>query len=113
VMGCKTALPMGAHAGENLARLTRGLPEVPFDYWDTAVCIGLGQKDGLFQPMRQDGSPTPWVLKGRPVAWIKAAILRFTVWTLLGERARWVRTAWVKTGRTRSLEAPSQSTLAA
>lgn len=113
VMGCKTALPMGAHVGENLARLARGLTEQPFDYWDTAVCISLGRKDGLLQPMRQDGSPTPWVLKGRPVSWIKEGILRFTVWTLLSERAHWVRTAWAKTGRTRSLEVQSQSTLAA
>ncbi|KFE68037.1 NAD(P)/FAD-dependent oxidoreductase [Hyalangium minutum] len=112
-MGCKTALPMGAHVGENLARLARGLPELPFDYMDAGVCISLGRKDGLIQPMGRDGSPAHWVLKGRTAAWVKEFIVRFTVWTLLGERRRWVRTLWVKTGRTRSLEVPGRSTLAA
>jgi NADH dehydrogenase FAD-containing subunit len=112
-MGCKTAMPMGAHVGENLARLSRGLPEQPFDYLEAVVCISLGRKDGLVQPMRQDGSPSRWVISGRPAAWLKEGICRSTVWALLAERAHLMRTPWLKTGRTHSLAASRQSTLTA
>lgn len=112
-MGCKSAMPMGAHVGENLARLARGLPEQPFDYLEPAVCISLGRKDGLLQPIRSDGSPAQWVLTGRPAAWVKEGIVRATVWTLLGERAHLLRTVWRKTGRTRSRPVSRASTLAA
>lgn len=112
-MGCKTAMPMGVHVGENLARRARGLPELPFDYLEALVCISLGRKDGLVQPMRPDGSPARWILSGRAAAWIKEGIARSTVWALAGERARLMKTPWRKTGRTRSPEAPLQSTLTA
>jgi NADH dehydrogenase len=112
-MGCKSAMPMGLHTGENLARLARGQPELPFDYLEAAVCISLGRRDGLVQPFRRDGSPASWVLSGRPAAWIKEAICRATVWALAAERARLWRTPWRKTGRTRSLQAAPQSTLVA
>jgi NADH dehydrogenase len=112
-MGCKTAMPMGVHVGENLARLARGLPEQPFDYLEALVCISLGRKDGLVQPMRPDGTPARWVLSGRPAAWVKEGIVRSTLWALAGERARLLRTPWRKTGRTHSLEVSPQSTLTA
>jgi NADH dehydrogenase len=113
LMGCKTAMPMGVHAAEGLVRRSRGQSPVPFDYMDAAVCISLGRRDGLVQPFRQDGSPTPWVLKGRTGAWIKEAICRFVIGTLGAERVGLGLYAWRKTGRKLSPVAVPERKLAA
>ncbi len=113
VMGCKTAMPMGTHVAESLARISRGQSPVPFDYLDIVFCISLGRRDGLVQPFRQDGSPTPWVLKGRGGAWIKEAICRSVMGTLAAERVGLSFYLWRKTGRKLSPGDAQQRTLAA
>ncbi|WP_224245315.1 NAD(P)/FAD-dependent oxidoreductase [Hyalangium gracile] len=113
LMGCKTAIPMGIHVAENLARLARGQDVLPFDYLDAAFCISLGRRDGLVQPYRKDRSPTPWVMSGRPGAWVKEAICRIVIGTLQIERMGLRLYAWRKTGRKLSPVASEQRTLAA
>jgi NADH dehydrogenase len=113
LMGCKTAMPMGTHAAENLARLSRGQLPVPFDYLDAAYCISLGRRDGLIQPIRQDGAPSRWVIRGRLGAWIKEAICRGVIMTLGAERAGLSLYRWRKTGRKLSPGTPRERTLAA
>ncbi|MDY7226049.1 NAD(P)/FAD-dependent oxidoreductase [Hyalangium rubrum] len=99
LMGCKTALPMGVHVAESLARAARGQPEEPFDYLDAGFCISLGRRDGLIQVMRQDGAPAKWVFTGRFAAWLKEAVCWGTVAALGAERAGWPLYRWRKTGR--------------
>ncbi|WP_224365231.1 NAD(P)/FAD-dependent oxidoreductase [Hyalangium versicolor] len=113
LMGCKTAIPMGVQVAENLARLSRGEDPLPFDYVDTAFCISLGRRDGLLQPYRLDGSPTPWLLRGRMGAWLKEQVCRFVVTSLRFERMGLNIVAWRKTGRKLSPVASQQGTLAA
>lgn len=113
VMGCKTALPMGTHVAESLTQLSSGESPAPFDYRDAAVCISLGRRDGLVQPLRKDGSPTAWVFTGRVGAWIKEAICRFVIRTLRAERSGLSFFFWFKTGRKPSPGAAEQRTLAA
>jgi NADH dehydrogenase FAD-containing subunit len=112
-MGCKTALPMGAHVADNLSQLLRGEPQAPFDYIDTAFCISLGRRDGLFQPISRDGTPTRRVLTGRLAAWLKEGICRGILWVLLSERTGLLRYRWRKTGRRLALAGPQNQTLPA
>ena len=98
-MGCKSAMPMGAHVGDNLARELRGEPGQAFDYALLFYCVSLGRRDGLIQWADGDGQPRGRVLTGRRGAWFKEMICRTTWWALLGE-ARGVRAiVWKRTGR--------------
>jgi NADH dehydrogenase len=113
LMGCKTAMPMGTHVAESLAQVSRGeLPE-PFDYLDTVYCVSLGRRDGLVQPIRQDGSPSRWVVGGRLGAWIKETICRGVIATLRAERAGLSLYRWRRSGRKLSPGASRERTLAA
>jgi NADH dehydrogenase FAD-containing subunit len=111
--GCKTAMPMGTHVAESLARVARGQSPEPFDYLDAAYCISVGRKDGLVQPVRQGGSPTSWVLRGWLGAWVKEAICRGVIAVLWAERVGLNLYGWRKTGRKLSPVAAEQRTLAA
>lgn len=113
IMGCKTALPMGIHAAESLARAQDGLPEEPFDYADTVLCISLGRRDGLIQPMRKDGRPTRWILRGRVGAWIKEGICRGVPWVLEAERRGHAVFNWRRTGRPKLEAAENRKALPA
>jgi NADH dehydrogenase len=113
VMGCKTAMPMGAHVADSLSQLLRGEPEAPFDYLEPGICISLGRRDGLFQPVRRDGSRTRWVVTGRLGAWIKEGICSGIVWMLLAEQAGLLGYRWRKTGRRLGLAGQEARTLPA
>lgn len=113
LMGCKTAMPMGAHVAESLAQLSRGQAPAPFDYLDAAYCISLGRHDGLIQPIRQDGSPARWVIGGRLGAWIKEMICRGVIATLMVERVGLSFYRWRKAGRKLSPRVARERTLAA
>ncbi len=105
-MGCKYAMPMAAHAAENLARAESGRAERPFRFGDTGFCISLGRRDGLIQISRADGTPTA-ILTGRLAAWIKEAICRFTIWSIKLER-RFAFYRW-RTPPRRALAAKSET----
>ncbi|ADO68759.1 NAD(P)/FAD-dependent oxidoreductase [Stigmatella aurantiaca] len=106
-MGCKTALPMGAHAAENLARIIRGEPEQRLDYVHSVFCTSLGRKDGIIQFFRKDGSMVPWVVTGRPAAWIKEFICRSTLLAPQLERVDVSGTVWRKKSQPTSSLEPS------
>jgi NADH dehydrogenase FAD-containing subunit len=112
-MACRTAMPMGTHVAESLARLAQGQPEQPFDYLDTGWCISLGRREGLIQPLRRDGTPTRWVLTGRLGAWLKESVCRLVLTTLAAERAGLCLYRWRGTGRKLSSAAMEQEKLAA
>jgi len=108
--GCKYAMPMGVHAAENLARAIAGLAERPFRIGGIPTCVSLGRRDGLLQLVGRDGQPGG-IVTGRPAAWIKERILRFTVWALRLER-RFAFFFWAKPKRLPSLP-PEAEQLAA
>ncbi len=112
-MACRTAMPMGTHVAESLARLARGQSEQPFDYLDTGWCVSLGRRDGLIQPLRRDGTPSRWVFTGRSGAWIKETVCRFVSTMLAAERAGLCLYRWRGTGRKLSSAAAEQETLVA
>jgi NADH dehydrogenase FAD-containing subunit len=109
VAGCKTAMPTAAHAVDNIVASIQGKSLQDLDWRDLLLCISLGRNDGLVQPMNVDGMPLSWSIHGRPGAWIKEAICRFTVSALWMER-RGLPYAWIHTGRTAQLLAASSPT---
>ncbi len=86
-MGCKSAMPMGAHAADNVVLSLLGRPLAPFAYRHPGYCVSLGRRAGLIQIVDADGAPTARVLRGRLGAWVKELVCRYTVWSLRLERA--------------------------
>jgi NADH dehydrogenase FAD-containing subunit len=109
-MGCKTAMPMGAHAADVAAALIEGAQPEPFRFADTIYCISLGRRDGLVQHLRSDGSVREKVWTGRFAAWIKERICRYTIWSLRLQARGLVWYRWV---RGRALPATEPRRLAA
>lgn len=95
-MGCKSAMPAGAWAAENIARRLRGEPEQPLQYGVPFFCVSLGRRDGLIQMAARDGSMTGRVLTDRRGAWFKEFICRSTIWALKMERMGISGIQWVK-----------------
>ena len=60
-MGCVSAMPLGAHAGETVRRALRGEEPEPFAFGFVIRCISLGRKDGLVQSVAPDDTPLPKV----------------------------------------------------
>lgn len=75
-MACATAVPMGAHAADNLHAELAGKDQQPFRFGYVAQCISLGRSDGLLQMVRADDSPLDHVLTGRSAAAVKESICR-------------------------------------
>lgn len=77
-MGCVSALPLGAHAGENVRRMLRGEEPRPFDFGILIRCVSLGRKDGLIQFTATDDAPRPRVWTRRLAVVTKELICRMT-----------------------------------
>ncbi len=97
-MACATAMPMGAYVADQLAAHLTGQPAPgPFRFGYGGQCISLGRKDGLVQFVHSDDRPRALIISGRPAAWFKEQICRYTVQSLW--RTKWWTPAylWPKT----------------
>jgi NADH dehydrogenase FAD-containing subunit len=95
-MGCKSAMPAGAWAAENIARRLGGRTEQPMQYGVPFFCVSLGRRDGLIQMAARDGSMTGRILTHRRGAWFKEFICRSTLWALKMERIGISGIQWVR-----------------
>lgn len=86
-MGCVSALPMGAHMGNNLRRLLRGQKLEPFDMGFALRCISLGRRDALVQWTTPDDLPRPSVWTKRRATIAKELICRMT-FTVVAQELR-------------------------
>jgi NADH:ubiquinone reductase (H+-translocating) len=77
-MGCVSALPLGAHAGESVRRILRGEEPRPFSFGFAIRCVSLGRRDGLVQFVAPDDSPRPRVWTHRRAVVVKELICRMT-----------------------------------
>lgn len=77
-MGCVSAMPLGAHAGETVRRLLRGQEPEPFAFGFVIRCISLGRKDGLVQYVQPDDTPLPRVRTRLAARITKELICRMT-----------------------------------
>lgn len=85
-MACATAMPMGAHAADNIGALLAGREQTPFRFGYILRCLSLGRRDGLVQIVRADDSPREKIFTGRAGAFIKEQICRMTISSLSLER---------------------------
>lgn len=103
-LGCKSALPAGAHVGDTLARelsAPEGAAAAPrsFDLGLPLHCVSLGRRDGLIQWPDRSGGLAGRVLTGRPGAWVKEAVCWGTWLSLLWEAQGIPAIQWKRTGR--------------
>ncbi len=89
-MGCVTAMPLGAHAAHSVLQHLRGSLMRPFRFGFPGRSISLGRHDGLIQFTDSFDRPVERVITGRPAAFIKEQVCRYTVRMLRLER----RTGW-------------------
>ncbi len=78
-LGCKSAMPMGAHAAGVAWALLQGKPPPPFSLGTLGYCVSLGRKDAVVDRTHADTSPTGNAFVGRTAAFIKEGVCRFTV----------------------------------
>ncbi len=79
-MGCGPGGLAAACAVHAIGNRLAGRATEPLRVTADALCISLGRRDGLLQPIGLDGSPHGTVRTGRPVAALKSAVLRATGW---------------------------------
>lgn len=84
-MGCVSALPLGAHAGENVAASLAGAPLQPFQFGFPGRNVSLGRHDGLVQLTDRQDRPTERIITGGAAATVKELICRMTLETVRGE----------------------------
>lgn len=98
-MGCKSAMPAGAHVGDNLARELRGASPRAFDYALLFFCVSLGRRTGLIQWADGKGQLTGRILTGRRGALFKEMICKLTWWALMAEARGLHAVIWKMTGQ--------------
>lgn len=95
--GCVSAMPLGAHAGDNVLRALAGRPLEPFRFEYFVRALSLGRDDGLIQFTEPDDAPREAVWTGAAGAAMKELVTRSTRWAVLGEMGhgipytRWAR----------------------
>ncbi|QSB16156.1 FAD-dependent oxidoreductase [Natronosporangium hydrolyticum] len=77
-MGCGPGGLAAVCAVHAITDREAGRTPKPLRVKDDALCISLGQRDGILQPTELDGTPKGKVRTGRPVAAFKRFILRTT-----------------------------------
>jgi NADH dehydrogenase FAD-containing subunit len=85
-MGCVSAMPMGAHAADQVGRQLRGLPLVPFGFRYFVQCISVGRRRGVIVSVDADDRPTGRSLRGARAALVKELVCRFVLSAIRLER---------------------------
>jgi NADH dehydrogenase len=98
-MACATALPLGAHAGDQVARLLAGEALLPYRFGYVLQCISLGRRSGVIVFVDADDQPTGHIITGRSAALIKEMICRFAIGSLKLERLLAGAYAWSQPAR--------------
>ncbi len=89
-MSCKCAMPMAAHAAENLLAEIEGRGDAPFRFGDTGLCVSLGRSDGVIQLRSADGTNLARVITRGAGAAVKEAVARFVTGSITVEaRGLW------------------------
>ena len=78
-MSCATAMPMGAHAVDNLVELYKDRELKPFAFGYILQCISLGRHDALIQLVESDDTPKDRIFTGRLGKFIKEIIVIYTI----------------------------------
>lgn len=84
-MGCVSALPLGAHAGENVVAALTGAPPRPFPFGFPGRNVSLGRRDGLVQFTDRHDRPLERIMTGHAAATVKEIVCRMTFEAVRGE----------------------------
>jgi NADH dehydrogenase FAD-containing subunit len=87
-MACATAMPMGCHVGDGIAREIAGKEAPVFRFGFVLRCLSVGRSDGRIIRVDRD-DVAAWSFGGRPAAAVKEAICRYTVISLRAEARGW------------------------
>ncbi|WP_187977548.1 NAD(P)/FAD-dependent oxidoreductase [Mycetocola sp. JXN-3] len=87
-MSCASALPLGAHAAQNIIALLTGKERAPLSIGYMIACISLGRTSGLIQTLHADDRPRRFILRGRLAGITKERVCGMTLSWLRGERRR-------------------------
>jgi NADH dehydrogenase len=93
-MGCASAMPMGAHAADQIVRLFEGRPLQPYHFQYLLQCISVGRRRGVIAFVDADDRPSGRVLAGRRGALLKELVCRFVIGALRLERLMAGLYAW-------------------
>lgn len=85
-MACATAIPLGAHVADQVARLLLGQPLQPYSMKYAAQCVSIGRRRAVVLFVDADDKPTGRLVRGRKAAFIKEGICRMVVGALRLER---------------------------
>jgi NADH:ubiquinone reductase (H+-translocating) len=85
-MSCACAMPLGAHAADQVARQLRGQPLQPYSMKFAAQCVSIGRKRAVALFVDADDKPTGKLVRGRNGALIKEGICRMVVGAMRLER---------------------------
>ncbi|QIM16718.1 FAD-dependent oxidoreductase [Leucobacter insecticola] len=72
--GCAVAVPMGAHAADNIARALKDQPPRPLDFGYAVRCLSLGRRNGLILAVDPLNHPQKAFIPGLPGAWAKSMV---------------------------------------
>jgi NADH dehydrogenase len=85
-MACATALPLGAHAADQVVRSLQGRPLVPYHFAYAMQCISIGRRQGVVAFVDRDDRASGRVLTGRTGALVKELVCRFVMGAIRLER---------------------------
>lgn len=85
-MACATAMPMGAHAADNVQADLDGDVIKPLRFGFAVRCISLGRRDGLIQVVDRFDQPQETIFTGRAAALFKESICLFAYHSLHVEK---------------------------
>ena len=95
-MSCASAMPLGAHAVDNICNELIGKDLRPFSFAFAGRSLSLGRKNGLIQVAGADDVPKESIITGRLAALIKEFICRYTVWSIKLEQKELFAYTWPK-----------------
>ncbi|MFI6265344.1 NAD(P)/FAD-dependent oxidoreductase [Micromonospora sp. NPDC051006] len=85
-MSCQSAVQLGPQAAETVLSRIAGKQPVNFNFGSGGQCISLGRRAGVVQFARKNDTATGMFhLGGRPMASLKEAVCKSTVWQLAHE----------------------------
>ncbi|MFO0551428.1 MAG: FAD-dependent oxidoreductase [Polyangiaceae bacterium] len=85
-MACASAMPLGAHAADNIVSELRGEPVSSFRFGFLGQCISLGRKRGILHYVAPDDTPVDSMRTGWLGARLKEAVCKYTTISLAIER---------------------------
>jgi NADH dehydrogenase len=85
-MGCATALPLGAHAADQVVRALQGRALVPYHFHYALQCISVGRRQGVIAFVDPDDRASGRLITGRTGALVKELVCRLVMGAMRLER---------------------------